>query len=103
MPGLLIAFEGLDQSGKQTQAERLRIFLESGGHPARLVDFPAYETAIGQEIHRALHGEREHAADVLQLLYIANRYERKPQIERWLADGVVVILRPVSGVEHRVR
>ena len=91
MAGKLVAFEGLDQSGKQTQAERLRSFLESEGYPARLLDFPAYETAIGQEIHRALHGEREHAADVLQLLYIANRYERKPQIERWLADGIVVI------------
>jgi dTMP kinase len=27
----------------------------------------------------------------MQLLYIANRYEKKPEIERLLADGVVVI------------
>ena len=91
MPGLLIAFEGLDQSGKQTQAERLRAHLEANGRHAQLLDFPDYETAIGQEIHRALHGEREYAADVLQLLYIANRYEHKPQIERWLGENVIVI------------
>jgi dTMP kinase len=28
---------------------------------------------------------------VMQLLYIANRHERKEAIEGWLADGVVVI------------
>jgi dTMP kinase len=89
--GLLIAFEGLDQSGKQTQAERLCGFVESRGRSARLLDFPAYETAIGQEIHQALHGGREYPPDVLQLLYIANRYERKPLIERSLADGTIVI------------
>ena len=49
MPGLLIAFEGLDQSGKQTQAERLRAHLESNGHHAQLLDFPDYETAIGPQ------------------------------------------------------
>ena len=27
----------------------------------------------------------------MQLLYVANRYEKRPQIERWLAEGVVVI------------
>ena len=38
--GFLIAFEGLDQSGKQTQAERLRAFVESRGRTAQLLDFP---------------------------------------------------------------
>jgi dTMP kinase len=89
--GLLIAFEGLDQSGKQTQAESLKTFVESRGRPSQLVSFPEYETAIGQEIHQALHGGRDYPADVLQLLYIANRYERKPRIEQWLADGTIVV------------
>jgi dTMP kinase len=75
MRGHLIAFEGLDQSGKQTQAERLRSSIESCGRECRLLSFPAYETAIGQEIQRALHDGRDYPPDVLQLLYIANRYE----------------------------
>ena len=29
---------------------------------------------------QALHGEREYGADVMQLLYVANRYEQKPQM-----------------------
>ena len=54
MEGLLIAFEGLDQSGKQTQAELLRDRLKQGGRKARLVSFPDYGTSIGEEIARAL-------------------------------------------------
>jgi dTMP kinase len=89
--GLLVAFEGLDQSGKQTQAERLKAQVEARGRTSVLLDFPAYETPIGKEIHDALHGQREYAADVMQLLYVANRYEKKPLIEKMLADGTVII------------
>jgi dTMP kinase len=91
MPGLLIAFEGLDQSGKQTQAELLRDWLKAEGHKARLVAFPDYGTSIGEEIARALQGEREYDADVMQLLYIANRYELKPNLQRWLDGGLVLV------------
>jgi hypothetical protein len=54
MSGHLIAFEGLDQSGKQTQAERLRDRLKAEGHKSRLVSFPDYGTSIGEELARAL-------------------------------------------------
>ena len=89
--GRLIAFEGLDQSGKQTQAERLKARAEAGGRKAVLLDFPAYETHIGKEIQDALHGAREYPPDVMQLLYVANRYEKKPLIEGLLGDGAVII------------
>ena len=91
MAGVLIAFEGLDQSGKQTQAERLRDWLKQGGRKARLVSFPDYGTSIGEEIARALQGERDYEADVMQLLYVANRYERKPDLQRWLGGGLVLV------------
>jgi dTMP kinase len=91
MRGLLIAFEGLDQSGKQTQAESLRDRLKAEGHKVRLVSFPDYGTSIGEEIARALQGERDYGPDVMQLLYIANRYERKDEILRWLDGGLIVI------------
>ena len=91
MSGLLIAFEGLDQSGKQTQAEQLRDRLKEDGRKARLVSFPDYGTSIGEEIARALAGEREYGPDVMQLLYVANRYERKPDLERWLGGGLILV------------
>jgi len=91
MRGLLIAFEGLDQSGKQTQAELLRDRLRADGHKVRLLSFPDYGTSIGEEIARALQGERDYGADVMQLLYVANRYERKDEILRWLEGGLILI------------
>jgi dTMP kinase len=91
MAGQLIAFEGLDQSGKQTQAELLRDRLKGEGWKARLVSFPDYGTSIGEEIARALQGEREYGPDVMQLLYIANRYERKPDLLRWLEGGLILV------------
>jgi dTMP kinase len=91
MSGRFIVFEGLDQSGKQTQAELLRDRLVAKGLPVRLLSFPAYDTPIGQEIEQALRGARDYAPDVMQLLYIANRYEWKGQLERELERGTTVI------------
>jgi dTMP kinase len=91
MTGFLVAFEGLDQSGKQTQAERVRDHVTSRGRECRLLSFPDYATAIGAEISKALHGEREYAADVMQLLYVANRYELRAEMTRWLGEGTVVV------------
>ena len=90
-PAPLIAFEGLDQSGKETQARLLRARLEAAGHRVESLTFPDDTTTLGQEIRAGLGGTRSYPPDVMQLLYIANRHERKEAIETWLADGVVVI------------
>jgi dTMP kinase len=89
--GKLVAFEGLDQSGKQTQAERLAAACRDEGFAVELFSFPDYQSPLGVEIERALHGTREFPADVMQLLYIANRYEHRPRIESLLAAGTIVI------------
>lgn len=91
MAGVLIAFEGLDQSGKETQAQLLRDRLRQNGNKSRVVSFPDYGTSIGEEIARALQGERDYPSDVMQLLYVANRYERRSDLERWLTGGLVII------------
>jgi dTMP kinase len=91
MPGFLIAFEGLDQSGKQTQAEAVRDLVTARGRDCRLLSFPDYATAIGGEISKALHGEREYAPDVMQLMYVANRYEHRGRMLQWLSDGAVLV------------
>ena len=91
MSGHIIAFEGLDQSGKQTQAEMLRDRLKEDGLKARLVSFPDYGTSIGEEIARALSNERDYDADVMQLLYVANRYEKKADLQRWIDGGLILV------------
>src|SRR5580765_4992642 len=88
---MLIAFEGLDQSGKETQAQQLRERLKQSGKKARLLSFPDYGTSIGEEIARALAGERDYGPDVMQLLFVANRHERREEILQWLAGGLVLI------------
>ncbi|HEY3383231.1 MAG TPA: dTMP kinase [Vicinamibacterales bacterium] len=91
MTGILIAFEGLDQSGKETQARLLGARLTEAGRRVLPVTFPDYSTPIGTELHRALHGERDYGPDVIQMLMIANRYEWKPAIVRAMGEGQVVI------------
>ena len=88
---MLIAFEGFDQSGKETQAQRLRERLREAGHKVRLLSFPDYGTSIGEEIARALQGEREYGADVMQLLFVANRHERREAILEWIAGGLILL------------
>jgi dTMP kinase len=88
---MLIAFEGLDQSGKETQAQQLRERLREAGRKVRLLSFPDYGTSIGEEIARALAGERDYGPDVMQLLFIANRHERREAMLEWLNGGLILL------------
>lgn len=89
--GLLIAFEGLDQSGKETQAHLLGPWFQQWGRRVEHLNFPDYTTTIGQEIGEALRGQRDFSPEVMQLLYVANRHEWKQAIDVWTRDGRVVI------------
>jgi dTMP kinase len=91
MSGFLIAFEGLDQSGKETQARMLAVRLAEAGRRVTTASFPDYTTPIGTELYRALHGEREYGPDVIQMLMMANRYEWKPAILRAQDAGEIVV------------
>jgi dTMP kinase len=91
MAGMLIAIEGVDQSGKETQAQRVRERLREAGHKVRLLSFPDYGTSIGEEIARALQGEREYGSDVMQLLFVANRHERREAIREWVDGGLILV------------
>ena len=88
---MLIAFEGLDQSGKETQAQQLRERLRETGRKVRLLSFPDYGTSIGEEIARALAGERDYGPDIMQLLFVANRHERREAIVEWLSGGLILV------------
>jgi dTMP kinase len=69
----------------------LRDRLKQEGLKARLVSFPDYGTSIGEELARALAGEREYGPEVMQLLYVANRYERRDDLHRWLDGGLMLV------------
>lgn len=88
---MLIAFEGLDQSGKETQARHLRARVEAEGRKVHALSFPDYQTPIGHELQLALAGERDFGPEVMQLLYVANRFEYKLRLDAWLRAGAVVV------------
>jgi dTMP kinase len=88
---LFIDFEGIDKSGKATQASLLRDWLIVRRFKAEVISFPDYTTEIGLEIKAFLSGLKNFSPEVRQLLYAANRWERKSLIEGWLMDGKIVI------------
>src|SRR5262249_55741829 len=94
---VLVAVEGIDQSGKRTQVERLAARLRAEGFAVRTFAFPAYDTPIGQCLRRYLAGEGEMGVELRQLLFAANRWEVKPAIEAALAAGEVVVIDRYSG------
>jgi dTMP kinase len=89
--GILISFEGLDASGKNTQSKMFCDSLREKNAPFEFLSFPAYSTPIGNEIKEYLHGRRDYTPETAHTLYAANRYEFKPIIERWISEKRIVI------------
>lgn len=90
--GKLIVFEGLDRSGKSTQCALLVERLRERGDRVEHVRFPNRTTPIGQMINAYLAGQSEVEDHVVHLLFSANRWELAPQIARWVAEGVTVVV-----------
>lgn len=61
--GRLIVIEGLDGSGKHTQAVRLKEYLESIGRDVMLVSFPDYESPSSSLVKMYLAGDFGKEAD----------------------------------------
>jgi len=57
MPGRLIVLEGLDGSGKATQAERLSAALLERGYPVRKLSFPDYASDSSALVRMYLRGD----------------------------------------------
>jgi dTMP kinase len=91
MLGRIIALEGIDQSGKQTQTGLLERRLKQRGLKADSISFPIYESPAGQQIRRFLRGEREYPLEALHMLYSLNRWENKAIIHKLVdrADFVI--------------
>jgi dTMP kinase len=89
---MFVSFEGLDGSGKTTQVERLRAFLEADGREVVTAREPG-GTALGERIRAlVLHGE-EMSPWAEALLYAAARAELVAEvIEPALARGADVLL-----------
>ena len=93
--GVFIDIEGIDSSGKHTQAEILKNVLEKMGKKISLYAFPAYYTTFGKLVAAHLRGEfwklREVIPEIACMLYAMDRYQFKEEIKKKLENGEVVI------------
>ena len=95
--GIFITIEGIDAAGKRTQTSILRAWLNSKGLTTRTLSFPAYETTIGKEIRKFLDGSVDYPQRVRAMLYAANRWEKKAELEVTLSKTDVTIVDRYSG------
>lgn len=99
--GAFILFEGLDRSGKTTQARMLVDHLRSKGTPVSFYRFPDRTTQIGSLINTCLTScpdadgtESKVALPVqsLHLLFSANRWECAARLRSEIVSGVTVVV-----------
>lgn len=95
--GLLIAIEGIDGSGKGTQARRLTERLQKSGVRCQLISFPRYDsTFFGRAVGQFLNGKFGTLEEVhpflVSLLFAGDRLESRPLLIEALATNDVVVL-----------
>ncbi|MCW0507849.1 dTMP kinase [Aeromonas piscicola] len=105
---MIIAIEGIDGSGKNTQATILAETLSQQGRNVVLMGFPCYsETFFGKEVGNYLNGEfgglNEVPPKLAAMLYAGDRFEKREYIKKCISeDAIVVIDRYVySNVAHQ--
>lgn len=92
----LIVIDGTDGSGKETQAKLLLKYLKDKGYKTKYIDFPRYYTSFhGKVVARYLTGEfgglNEVSPYLSSLAYALDRLTAKPEMERWLRSGNIVV------------
>lgn len=90
--GTIIVIEGTDKAGKGSQSRMLVETLKASGKICVILDFPDYTTPIGMEIKAFLEGNRDYPSEVKHLLFSANRWEKKKEIESMLENGTIIIM-----------
>jgi dTMP kinase len=106
--GLLIAIEGIDGSGKHTQAKLLEHSLSAKGYPVYATGFPQYDSWFGSMVGKFLNGDYGSLESVdphfSALLYAGDRFEAKSRIESMLNEGRIVLVDRYVGsnLAHQV-
>ena len=91
MTAHIIALEGIDQSGKQTQSRLLANKLRRHDYKVGLVSFPIYGTPSGLRIRRFLDGKQNYPVEAVHMLYSLNRWENLRVIERLTRENEFLI------------
>jgi len=100
--GVLLAIEGIDGTGKGTQAARLAEKAESRGYTVASFSFPLYDgNPFSRAVADYLNGEFGTADEVhptlAALLYAGDRFHARPRIVEALAERHLVICDRYAG------
>lgn len=88
----ILAFEGIDQSGKETQQKLLAAEMMRRGFRVKTVSFPRYHLPIGKMIERYLKGEINLSAEAVHMLYEADRQDFTEEIKQIENDTDYLII-----------
>jgi dTMP kinase len=96
MTGLLLAIEGIDGSGKGTQAGRLADAARAAGHRVASFSFPRYDDnpfsrAIGDYLNGEFGGLDEVHPELSALLYACDRLHARPELVAALDECALVV------------
>ena len=89
--GMIITIEGVDRSGKSTQAAMLMRWMDKTGYKARLFEFPDYTTPVGRRIlYHLRSGEDD--PKTIHTLMAENRLERRDAILQAMSQTHVIVM-----------
>jgi len=96
MPGAFVAIEGIDGSGKGTQAGLLVRMAERNGLTATLFSFPLYDdnpfsVAIGDYLNGVFGTVDEVHAELAGLLYACDRFHARPLLQQAMVESDLVV------------
>ena len=102
---MLLAFEGIDGSGKGTQAGRLAETATRAGYRVASFSFPRYDdnpfsVAVAAYLNGELGGLDEVHPQLSALLYACDRFHARPELVAALAENDLVVCDRYVAVEH---